>query len=46
MARARRCWVSAKVRQLKRVKKILVLFSFADLEWITDKIQVIEYQGY
>lgn len=46
MASPHGCWLSVGVRQLKRAKRISVIFSLLDLKWIPDKNQAYEIKGY
>jgi len=46
MASPHGCWLSAGVLQLKRVKRISVIFSFKDLKWISHGFHVVEIKGY
>jgi hypothetical protein len=46
MASPHSCWLSAGVLQLKRVKRISVIFSFKDLRWISLDSHITEIKGY
>jgi len=46
MASPHDCWLFAGVLQLKRVKRISVIFRFNDLKWISTSSDVIEIKGY
>ena len=46
MASPHGCWLSAGGVQLKRVKRISVIFSFMDLKWISYKTHQIEIKRY
>jgi hypothetical protein len=46
MASPHGCWLSAGGLQLKRVKRISVIFSILDLKWISAKMHLTEIKGY